>query len=137
MVRRLRRILGNTGSCFSLSRSRSSGGWVHRRLGSWTRSLRRRQRISRWFSRRHIRRYHNSNSSFLGARNHWRTRWWICRRIIWRLSWFSSRRSSDCISHICRHNCSCRRPDRWSNNPIKPNFYFYNIAYKQEWVASF
>ena len=65
-----------------------------------------------------------SNSSIHRTRNRRGNRWWICRRIIWRLSWFSSRRSSDCISHICRHNCSCRRPDRWSDHAIKKYFFY-------------
>jgi hypothetical protein len=119
MVRSLRRILGDTNSCFSLSRHRSPARRIHRRIRSWTHSPRRRQRTNRWFPRRHLRRHPNSNTIFHRTRSSRRSHSWNYRRTIWRLSWFSSRRNSDYTSYIRGYNCSYRRINRRSNQALK------------------
>ena len=125
MVRSLHRFLSYTCSCFSLSRHRSSNRRIHRRLSSWTDHSRSRQRISRWFPRRPIRRHHHRNSSNHRARSSRRSYSWNFRRIIRRLSRFSSRHNSAYTSSVCSYNLSYRRLNWRSNNKI--SFHLSNM----------
>ena len=64
---------------------------------------------------RHIRRYHNCNSGNRRTSNSWRSRNWFRRCIIWRISGFSNRCSSDYTCDICRNYFGNRRFNWWSN----------------------